>query len=563
MFDEPNTDAANYAGGGIVAFGSGGTADDPPPEPPEALYGYPGSQDDNEIAQRQYNQDYAAWQQRQVLRSKAVSKANPRQHQVGAANFDETGTSFSPTHNAPSNTAPQQPNPAAYQAYLNTYKTPLVFGPPPAVARSNYSALTGAQLTQMAQDPSITPAAADALGQSADAAVQAKAMRGVVDKTVGSIGDMAHNVWDYYTKSQGTSPPHAAPPAAANKAPPAAANKAAPTAAANKAATNAAPTAPRAAAPTAGLGALDAAVANKDARTATVKARQAVGAAVSADNSAASADRTLGGLGSTAAMGDFDMMKDLKTSEAFVKANIPDKHAAQDAYADYIKQTTSPEAMQKRKGEDFWSTIAQMGFGMAASKSPFALQAAGEAASAAMPEMQKKTEQRRADALTGMKALSDIEGKSRDEAVQILQLSYGMSKENADAFYKNKTIAAELEKENMSNVSAEKRTAATIAGGIAEANIRAQVDREVANKGLTQAQQGAVYVREQALVAAALSKPMSPEAQAMKAAKKAQGTSFDSEAWTTNLVRQRVNAAMDAIGGGGGSNVIDYNHMKR
>jgi len=59
--------------------------------------------------------------------------------------------------------------------------------------------------------------------------------------------------------------------------------------------------------------------------------------------------------------------------------------------------TLTPEDMAARKKEDMWTALAQIGFGTAASKSPFALQAIGEGASGAMPGIQRALDARRAD----------------------------------------------------------------------------------------------------------------------------------------------------------------------
>lgn len=52
--------------------------------------------------------------------------------------------------------------------------------------------------------------------------------------------------------------------------------------------------------------------------------------------------------------------------------------------------------LSKQKKEDVWSTLAQIGFGMAASKSPTFLGAIGEAGTAAMPGVEKALQARRA-----------------------------------------------------------------------------------------------------------------------------------------------------------------------
>lgn len=77
-----------------------------------------------------------------------------------------------------------------------------------------------------------------------------------------------------------------------------------------------------------------------------------------------------------------------------------------DAIAKYAGYLEDPEykaymegektKLSKQKKEDVWTTLAQIGFGMAASKSPTLLGAIGEAGTAAVPNIQKALQARRA-----------------------------------------------------------------------------------------------------------------------------------------------------------------------
>ena len=55
------------------------------------------------------------------------------------------------------------------------------------------------------------------------------------------------------------------------------------------------------------------------------------------------------------------------------------------------------DKLAKEKKEDLWTSLAQIGFGMAASKNPYFLGAVGEAGNAAMPAMQQAAAARRAE----------------------------------------------------------------------------------------------------------------------------------------------------------------------
>jgi hypothetical protein len=78
----------------------------------------------------------------------------------------------------------------------------------------------------------------------------------------------------------------------------------------------------------------------------------------------------------------------------------------------------TPDRLKKQKQEDLWSSLAQIGFGMAATKSPSFLQAFGESAGAALPGMQAALKERRA-----------AERDATKQALELENLQYGR---NAD-----------------------------------------------------------------------------------------------------------------------------------
>lgn len=83
-----------------------------------------------------------------------------------------------------------------------------------------------------------------------------------------------------------------------------------------------------------------------------------------------------------------------------------------DAAEEYYKGEAG--RLSKRKKEDLWTTLAQIGFGMAASKNPQFLGAVGEAASAAIPGMVEAAKSRRTDEREAMKARADIEAHKNE-----------------------------------------------------------------------------------------------------------------------------------------------------
>jgi hypothetical protein len=89
--------------------------------------------------------------------------------------------------------------------------------------------------------------------------------------------------------------------------------------------------------------------------------------------------------------------------------------AAAQELKDYYAKTASPEAMAAQKKQDMWSSLAQIGFGMAGSNSPSFMQAAGQSASAAMPGMMQAAKDRKAAERDAMKARYDIQKGENQE----------------------------------------------------------------------------------------------------------------------------------------------------
>ena len=81
--------------------------------------------------------------------------------------------------------------------------------------------------------------------------------------------------------------------------------------------------------------------------------------------------------------------------------------AAIDAERAYYKD--APERLKKQKREDMYMTLAQIGANMASTKSPSFLQAAGEAAQAALPGLASASKERRTEERAAMKGAADME----------------------------------------------------------------------------------------------------------------------------------------------------------
>jgi hypothetical protein len=101
--------------------------------------------------------------------------------------------------------------------------------------------------------------------------------------------------------------------------------------------------------------------------------------------------------------------------------------------AKHYADMSSPEALAAQKKQDFWSSLAQIGFGMAGSNSPHFLQAVGQSASAALPGMQQAAQARRARVNEGMRGQLDLESLSNKEQSEIRNLAMQMTMQSATA----------------------------------------------------------------------------------------------------------------------------------
>lgn len=101
--------------------------------------------------------------------------------------------------------------------------------------------------------------------------------------------------------------------------------------------------------------------------------------------------------------------------------------------AKHYADMSSPEALAAQKKQDFWGSLAQIGFGMAGSNSPHFLQAVGQSASAALPGMQQAAQARRARVNEGMRGQLDLESLSNKEQSEIRNLAMQMTMQSATA----------------------------------------------------------------------------------------------------------------------------------
>ena len=141
-------------------------------------------------------------------------------------------------------------------------------------------------------------------------------------------------------------------------------------------------------------------------------------------------------------------------------ARSPEHEAARGKARARFEEMGSDEYYETERKNDMYQTLAEIGFNMASSKSPYVLQAIGEAASAAMPGARADKKQRKAlkdRALQGLIMLGEGDEKKAREA---LSLTMDMTKTNIQASQFEREITS---RENIAALDREATLAAAAA----------------------------------------------------------------------------------------------------
>ena len=162
----------------------------------------------------------------------------------------------------------------------------------------------------------------------------------------------------------------------------------------------------------------------------------------------------------TAPMGRYGFGATFGQNMDLISKYAPQQSKYGDKLTSFYEEVMSPEAQKKRKKEDLWTSLAELGFGMAASKSPTLFGAIGEAGMKAAPGMAARGKERREeqrDAIKTLAAKEDMTNKQAMESFRLagdLQKAYGgfmdaeaqrkLTKEMNDADNKVRMAAAQL-----------------------------------------------------------------------------------------------------------------------
>lgn len=88
-----------------------------------------------------------------------------------------------------------------------------------------------------------------------------------------------------------------------------------------------------------------------------------------------------------------------------------------------LEEKASDEYYEKQRKADMWQTLAEIGFNMASSKSPYVLQAIGEAAAASMPGARADKKDRKEAKDRALEGLMELGARNRKEAMDALQVA--------------------------------------------------------------------------------------------------------------------------------------------
>jgi hypothetical protein len=162
----------------------------------------------------------------------------------------------------------------------------------------------------------------------------------------------------------------------------------------------------------------------------------------------------------------------------FFEKNMPaPKREARDALLAQIKGDLDPEQMKKQAKQDRWATLAEIGFNIAASNSPYFLQAVGAAASAALPGAKADKKEREAKKREALRTYAEIEGIDNQEARE--KVNFGLNFANTKLGLKDKDLARKLSiwQTTTQETGATERSEAQIAGqkDVATINKEAQL----------------------------------------------------------------------------------------
>lgn len=122
-----------------------------------------------------------------------------------------------------------------------------------------------------------------------------------------------------------------------------------------------------------------------------------------------------------------------QAGEDYYAKNMPVmKNEGINALAEEARKVLTPEEQKKRRDADKWATLAEIGFGIAGSSSPYLLQAVGAAASAALPGARAAKKEREAEKRQAYRDLAEAEGITYKQAMDKANYVRDVAKDRLD-----------------------------------------------------------------------------------------------------------------------------------
>jgi hypothetical protein len=162
-----------------------------------------------------------------------------------------------------------------------------------------------------------------------------------------------------------------------------------------------------------------------------------------------------------------------------------------DALRKAIGETGSAEDEKKFKHETLWTTLAQIGAGMASSKSPSFLQAAGDAMKEALPQLIATSKDRKVELRQAVKDRAAIEGMDRQEERELGKATMDFYNQSQQLLLKGQELVDArkyndarlvLEKAKMASDEAIARAQLGVSAAVATRETEDQRDRRMFEK---------------------------------------------------------------------------------
>ena len=166
-----------------------------------------------------------------------------------------------------------------------------------------------------------------------------------------------------------------------------------------------------------------------------------------------------------------DLAKNLESDAvagmAFYDKYAPQTRKAADMLTKEADRLSDPETVKKQERDDKWMALAEFGFKLAGSNSPYFLQAVGEAANATLPGMKADKKEREARRLDAIKMYAQAEGITNEMATKRVTAGMSYAKDKLDIADKSVARVADLAKAAANNATQLEVVDRQVAGNLA------------------------------------------------------------------------------------------------